>query len=578
MTAGAGRPPLTRKARAAAAARQEQIRRRRLAFVAGAAVMGFMAVMLRLGDLMLFPSAGEERAWRAEAEANPGRADIVDREGRVLATDIRTAGLYADPLGIWDPQSTAGALAAVFPELDTQDLAAKLASDKRFVWIKRDLTPRQQYDVHKLGLGGLHFLNDFERLYPSGDLVSHLVGLVDVDGTGVAGLELGLEEAIRTGGRRGEPVALTIDLRLQHTLREELLAAMARHSAIGAAGLIMDVRSGGIAAMVSLPDFDPHAPGGIPSEARFNRVTSGVYEQGSTFKAFTIAAALEEGIADLDTVYDATNPLKVGRFTIRDYKAKKRPLTVPEIFVYSSNIGTALMARDLGPKRHRAFLGTLGLLEPVALEMPESGAPLLPPRWKQLETMTIGYGHGLAVSPLHVAKAAASLVNGGTRVEPTLLLAKAEAAKAGPRVLSEETSQAMIHLLRLNVEKGSGRKADTEYYPVGGKTGTAEKARGGGYAEKALMSSFLGVFPADRPQYVILVALDEPKGTKETYGYATAGWVAAPVVRNVVSRVGSVLAFAPGADRQAQFAPRRPDTAVDLADAGDGPIVLTGAR
>ena len=319
---------------------------------------------------------------------------------------------------------------------------------------------------------------------------------------------------------------------------------MSAYQAIGAAGLVMDVNTGEVIAMVSLPDFDPNSVSGGAGKERFNRVTQGVYELGSTFKTFTFAAALDKGVATLNDGYDATKPLHVARFTIRDDHPKARYMSLPEIFAYSSNIGTAQMALDLGTERQQAFLSDLGLLQPATIELPEVGSPLYPQTWRKVSTMTISYGHGIAVSPLQLASGISAMVNGG-RLNAATVIENPDAWRTGKQVISQSTSRKIRQLLRLAVTKGTGGRSDAVGYRVGGKTGTAEKAVAGGYDTRALISSFVGVFPMDDPRYVVFALLDEPHGTKETFGFRSGGWVAAPVVKNVVLRTAPLLGVAP---------------------------------
>ena len=385
-------------------------------------------------------------------------------------------------------------------------------------------------------------------MYPLGPLASHVLGFTDIDNKGLSGVERYFDKELRT---RQENMALSIDVRVQHVLEHELGAAMKEFRAIGAAGLVMDVNTGEIVAMSSLPSFDPNQPGSIPQDLRFNRTTLGVYEMGSTFKIFTTAMALDAGTVTLKGGYDATNPIRIARFTIKDFHAKKRWLSVPEIFMYSSNIGTVKMALDVGISGHQKFLARLGMLKTVAVELSETGAPLSPNRWREINSMTISFGHGLAVSPLHLVAGVASIVNGGIYRTPTLVRRNPADVPAGKRVISEETSLQMRRLMRLVVEQGTGRKAAAPGYLVGGKTGTAEKVSGRGYKRKALISSFVAAFPMHKPRYVVLAMLDEAKGTKKTFGYATGGWVAAPVVGAVVRRIAPVLGLRPMKDTDA---------------------------
>ncbi|MEE8445366.1 MAG: penicillin-binding protein 2, partial [Alphaproteobacteria bacterium] len=511
-----------------------EVGRIRMIVAAAAMVLAFTIVGLRLTELALFREAPPSRAI-AHATTDTGprpRGDIVDRNGEILATDLATASLYANPRRLLDPEEAARGLVTVLPDLDYRITLAKLRTDRTFVWLRRNLTPREQWEVNRLGLPGLDFIAEYDRVYPHGPLLAHVLGYVDSDNKGIAGVEARFDESLATDD---EALKLTIDLRVQYILREELRAAMLEFRAKGAAGVVMDVTTGEVIALTSLPDFDPNHAGKARDSARFNRATLGVYELGSTFKVFTVAIALDSGTASFGARYDATRPLRVSRFTIRDYHAKNRWLTLPEVFMYSSNIGAARMAGDIGGKTQRDYLSRLGLLDPSAIELPEVGRPIVPSPWRPVNTMTIGFGHGLAVSPLQLAAGVAAIVNGGTMNDTTIVL-RDNVAREGRQVISSETSRRLRQLMRLTVKQGTGRKAEAARYPVGGKTGTAEKPGAKGYAKRSLISSFVGVFPITQPRYVVLAVLDEPKGTKKTYGFATGGWVAAPVIRRVVER------------------------------------------
>jgi len=514
-------------------------------FVAGLFLaLAFALVAGRATELAVAGESGAHRslAHRTADSSLGKRADIVDRNGEVLATDLPTASLYANARRLLDPREAARGLVTVLPDLDYDKTLEKLRSDRTFVWLRRNLTPREQVEVTALGIPGLDFIPEYSRVYPHGPLLSHLLGYVDSDNTGIAGLEKRFDESL-TGSDAA--LQLTIDLRVQHVLREELRSAMLEFKAKAAAGVVMDVRNGEVVALVSLPDFDPNHPGKARDAARFNRATLGVYELGSTFKVFTAAMALDSGVANMRGRYDARQPLHVARFTIRDYHAKRRWLSLPEVFIYSSNIGAALIAQDIGGKRQQDYLRRLGMLDPLPLEIPETGRPIAPSPWRDVNTMTVGFGHGLAVSPLHLASGVAAVVNGGIVHEPTLILARDDGERPGRRVFSETTSLQLRKLMRLTVLNGTGGNAEVAGYPVGGKTGTAEKPGREGYAGTALLSSFVGVFPITEPRYVVLAVLDEPKGNARTKGYATGGWVAAPVVRNVVGRMAPLLGMAP---------------------------------
>ena len=519
-----------------------EVARTRLVVGAALFALGFAILSAQLAKISLLESAAERSRSSAAIGMPLLRADIIDRNGIVLATNLETHSLYADSRLIRTPAATAAHLAEIVPGLDRAKTQFRLASDRGFVWIRRHLTPRQAYEINRLGEPGLQFLREQRRVYPQGEATAHLVGFTNVDNAGLAGIEKAHEGRLTTAP--DTPLALSLDVRFQHILHQELAAGMVTYSASGAAGIIIDVDTAEVMAMVSLPSFDPNRdPGRSPGDARFNRASHGIYEMGSTFKTFTIAAALDAGIVELEDGYDASEPLHLARFTIRDFHAENRWLSVPEIFMHSSNIGAAKMALDLGGDRQQAFLASFGLLSPAPVALPEIGAPMTPARWRDINTATIGFGHGIAVSPLQLASAATGLVNGGTMRPPTLLLRNAPTP--GVRVINPETSRRMRQLLRLAVKHGTGRKADVEGYLVGGKTGTAEKNSPEGYDRDRLLSSFLGTFPIDNPRYVILAVIDEPHGTENSYGYATGGWTAAPVVGHVVARIGPLAGLPP---------------------------------
>lgn len=510
--------------------------------------IGFSLVGARLVELAIVGGNRGAHVAALDADEPVHRPDIVDRNGEVMATDIVTASLYADGRAIIDPVDTARQLATALPGLNVEDVAAKLETGRAFIWLKRDLTPKQQYAVHYLGLPGLGFRREQKRVYPNGHSSSHVLGMVDLDNRGTAGMERYIDKALLLGrgdegGERSQPVALSVDMRVQFALRDELVKAVDEFKAKAAVGIIMDAHTGELMAMSSLPDFDPNDPMESSDDARFNRATLGVYELGSVFKAVTLASALDSGKVQIGEKFDATQPIKFGRFTIHDFHAENRWLSVPEVFMYSSNIGTAKIALQLGTDEYRDYLRRFGLLNQPQIELPESGAPLIPTRWSELSTVTVSFGQGIAVTPIQVVSALAAIVNGGTKVTPTFL--RHDTVKEGPRLVSTEVSREMRDLLRLVVTEGTGKKADVPGYPVMGKTGTAEKAINGGYAQHRLISSFLSAFPANDPRYVMLIMFDEPQGSKATYGYATAGWNAAPVTARVVKRVAPLLGIQP---------------------------------
>ncbi len=503
----------------------------------------FAAVGLRLADLSLLH--GDDAALVAatgDASDTSRRADIVDRNGRLLATSLATASLYADARVVPEPARAAAKLAGLLPDLDQAKTAALLASNRPFVWIRRALTPRQEYAVNRLGIPGLDFKREERRVYPMGPLAAHVLGFTDVDSHGIAGVEMALGKTLRSDDGA---LRLSIDSRIQNVMAEALTQAVDEFHALGAAGIVMDAKNGEVLALVSVPTYDPNRPADISSDALFNRATLGVYEMGSTFKILTAAMALDDRVSTLASSYDATKPIRVARFTINDYHAERRWLTLPEIFAYSSNIGAARIALDVGGVAQRAFLQKLGMLTASPIELPEVGRPLVPDRWGEIATMTIGFGHGISVTPIQLASAVAAVVNGGILYPPTILRRPDGATLVGRRVISKRSSAAMRKLFRLVVTDGTGKFANAPGYVVGGKTGTAEKVGGRRYERHALLSSFAGAFPMTDPRYVVLAIVDEPHGTKKTHGFATGGWVAAPVVRQVVERMAPMVGIMP---------------------------------
>ena len=505
-------------------------------------LVAFVAVAGRLVDVTLFGASGEPGAAPALAApaAAESRGDVVDRNGVLLATSLPAASLFADAMLVPDAEEAAERLSAALPELDADAISVALATDRRFVWLRRGLTPGQHHAVNALGIPGLGFRSEQQRFYPAGSLAAHVVGFADVDGRGLAGIERRFDDVLGSG----ETVALSLDLRAQSVVHEVLNDAVAEYSAVGAMGLVLDVHTGEVIAMVSLPDFDPYLAGEEPDETRFNRAVLGVYEMGSTFKIFNTAMALDYGVASLSDGYDATHPIRFGRHTISDYHGRGRWLTVAEIFRYSSNIGSARMARAVGSERQRAFLERLGLTRASPVELPEVGWPMIPDPWREINTMTISFGHGLAVSPMQLASAVGAVAGDGIYRAPTLLARSPDEPVPGERVMSQETSLQMRWLMRQVVEEGTGGRADAPGYMVGGKTGTAEKAVGRGYDGNALLSSFVAAFPIDRPEYVVLVMLDEPQ-LPRSEGRPTGGRVAAPVVRQIVERLGPLFGIRP---------------------------------
>jgi cell division protein FtsI (penicillin-binding protein 3) len=489
----------------------------------------------------------------------PPRADIVDRNGVPLARTIDAWSIAIHPNRLLtNPDELAEKLAGLMPERTADQYRQILKSGKNFAFLSRRAVPELVAAVNALGEPAIEFSREPERLYPQTGLAAHVLGWTDFDGHGVAGMEKVLEPRLSDPALRGTPVALAIDARVQATLETELLAAMTKFSAIGAAGVVMDIKTGEVLALTSLPQLNPNAPGAAMAEAGFNRATLGVYELGSTFKPFTVAMAMDSGIIkSFGQMYNCPRALPVGgRFTITDTHPFGRAASVAEIMKESSNIGTAQIAAQVGSQRQQEFLRKMGFLEPVSIELNERGRTLTPgANWGDIATMTVGYGHGIAVTPLHLATGYATLFNGGIWRPATLLkTGPGHPVPQGHRVFTEETSYRMRALLRLVVTDGTGRKADAPGYRIGGKTGTAEKIVGGRYTGAAVVTTFAGVFPMDAPRYVVIAMLDDPKAIPETYGFHTAGWNVAPVVSRVVSRVGALLGIAPDPSRDANMA------------------------
>jgi cell division protein FtsI (penicillin-binding protein 3) len=529
----------------------------------GLVILGFSALFLAItGRLVYLGVAPNEQVGLRRATSNAisaARPDIVDRNGEIMATDIRTVSVFAEPRRILDKDEATELLTAVLPDLDAKDLREKLGTKKGFVWVKREITPRQQAEVHRLGIPGVGFVPENKRVYPNGTAAAHVLGFANIDNVGIAGMEKyidsqGLQDlngaGLATEASDLKPVKLSIDLRVQHLLRDELSKGLERFKAIAAAGAIMDVNTGEVIALVSLPDFDPGNPVDALEKDRINRMNVGVYEMGSTFKALTIAMALDSGKVNINSSFStAGGMMRFGRQVIKEYHGTGRTLTVPEVFLHSSNMGSIKMALAVGVEGHKAFLKKMWQLDRMTTELPESAAPIVPQRWGEINTATIAFGHGLAVAPLQALTAVAALVNGGYLMKPTFLQRSEEdARKVATRVIKPETSEAMRYIMRLNGEKGSARKANVEGYFVGGKTGTAEKVINGRYAKNKNFTTFTAIAPSDKPKYLFLAIYDEPKGYAESGGYSTAAWNAGVTTGKVIERAAPILGLNPRFD------------------------------
>ncbi|MGK9050540.1 peptidoglycan D,D-transpeptidase FtsI family protein [Xaviernesmea oryzae] len=481
------------------------------------------------------------------------RPDLVDRNGELLATDIRTVSLFAEPHKIVDADEVIEKLSTVLHDLDVRSTYSKLKSNSRFQWLRRQLTPKQQSQILALGIPGIGFRPEKRRFYPGGPTAAHVVGYVNIDNRGVAGMERyvdsqGLADLAAVGMTSSqplEPVKLSIDLRVQSIVRDVVAESMIKYRSIGAGAVVLDVHTGEILGMASAPDFDPNNPAAGGEEGWFNRMSNGTFEMGSTFKSFTIAMGLDSGKMNLQSTFDARYPIRIGGFTIKDFHGKGRVLSVPEIFQYSSNIGTAKIADTVGIEGHKDFLTKLGLLTKMQTELPEVAQPSQPREWKKINSITISFGHGVSTTPLQTAVAGAALVNGGKLIEPTFLpRTREEADKVAAQVLKPSTSKDMRFLFDWNGINGSGRNARVAGFDVGGKTGTADKVVNGRYAHDKNFNAFLAAFPMDNPQYVVLTFSDEPK-TDKGNGAALAATSAAPMVKEIISRAAPILGVKP---------------------------------
>nr|WP_082172970.1 penicillin-binding protein 2 [Methylobacterium platani] len=519
----------------------------------------FLTLMGRLVSFALFPDDPvTASARRAEAGGTTQiRPDIIDRNGEILATDIRTVSVFAEPKNIYDKDEAVELLTAVLPEINARELREKLSSKKGFVWVKREITPRQQAEVHRLGIPGVGFLPDHKRVYPNGTAAAHILGVTNLDNVGIAGIEKYIDrQGLRDLNSLGfvekaadlAPVQLSIDLRAQHAVRDELAWGLEHYRAKAAAGAILDVTTGEVIALASLPDFDPNEPKDALDPDRINRMNVGVYEMGSTFKAMTLAMALDSGKFTVNSTFDTRGGvLHWGRQKIHEYHGTNRVITMPEVFTHSSNIGSAKMALGIGVPGHKAFLKKMGLLDRMRTELPESAEPIIPPRWTEINTITIAFGHGLAVAPLQASAAVAAIANGGFLMTPTFLKrSEAEAREKGTQVLSPQTSEAMRYIMRLNATEGSAKKAAIPYYYVGGKTGTAEKVIRGRYVKNRLFTTFMAVAPMDKPKYLFVTIMDEPQPVAaESGSYATAAYNSGVVTGRVIARVAPILGLPP---------------------------------
>jgi cell division protein FtsI (penicillin-binding protein 3) len=522
--------------------------------------VAFSAIGIKMG--VIANSVPEEPT--AVATGNPiigQRSNIIDRNGRILATNLDTHSLYAQPQQMIDPELAAEKLTEIFPELDHERLLKDFTGSRKFLWIRRQISPEQMQAVHDIGEPGLLFGPREMRLYPNGPIAAHILGgasygregVDSAEVIGVAGVERQFDSYLRDPANEGAPLQLSLDLTVQAAVEEVLAGGMMLMNAKGAAAVLMDVHTGEILSMASLPDFDPNnrprvlTQGDQSDSPLFNRAVQGVYELGSTFKILAVSQALDLGLVNPETMIDTQGPLRWGRFNINDFHSYGPQNSVTDVIVKSSNVGTARIALLIGPERQKAFLDSLGFLNPTGIEMPEAraGQPLIPRQWSEISTMTISYGHGLSASPVHLAAAYASIANGGHRVIPTLIHSD-QPRPLGPSVMRPETAQAAVSMMRQVVTRGTASFGEVPGYEVAGKTGTADKPRPtGGYYDDKVIATFASVFPASNPRYALVVTLDEPVETSGTEPRRTAGWTAVPVAAEMIRRVAPLLGIRP---------------------------------
>ncbi|KJV68669.1 peptidoglycan D,D-transpeptidase FtsI family protein [Candidatus Neoehrlichia procyonis] len=463
------------------------------------------------------------------------RPIILDRNGNILATNLLTASVFANASQIYDPENTAQKIVKILKNATYSRIYRLLTSKKKFVWIDRNISTAEELEIKSLGIPGIHLIYEEKRIYPQGNLFSHVLGYVDTDNKGISGIE----HYIDNTNLNSRELKLSVDMRVQNIVREEVIRQINRYQALGGLGIVMDVRNGEIISMVSLPDFDLNNQSKAVNTQKFNRVSVGVYEVGSIFKLFTIASALDSKKIKVDDTYDISNPFRVGKYKIKDlYRSNKSILTVKEIFAKSSNIGMAKIVTQLGKDIQIEYLKKLHLFSNLSIEIPEKAMPIVPKKWYDSTMITVSYGYGIAVTPLHIIQAAAGLVNNGIMSQATLLFNKTNGNKK--RIVSQETSHELRKLLRFAVKHGTGAKADVHGYLVGGKTGSAEKIIDGKYRRDVNISSFIATFPITYPKYMIMVLIDEPHGSK-----VTGGVVAAPVVSSIINRTAHILDIAP---------------------------------
>jgi len=520
--------------------RAEEDTRVRIFFVLAAFSFAFLILAFGATRAAVF-SGGARTGGAAVAAAS--RADLVDRNGMLMAANLVHYGLYIDPDEVWEPADTRRKLMAVLPNISPERLRKAIEGERR-AFVVGGLTPQDRERVHALALPGLSFEEEDRRVYPLGVSAGHLIGFTQPDGKGLAGIEQALDKEIQAAGRAGKPVALSVDLRVQAALEDELRATALDQQARGAVGIVTNIRTGEVLGMASWPEFDPNKGGRADPQAQLNRATSAVYEMGSTFKVFTVGIGLDTGAANVNSTFDAQAPLQIGNRKVKDFHGTNRVMTLEDVFIHSSNIGTSRLALAMGQQTMRRYFEQFGLLAPAESELAAS-RPIVPRKWDENTLASMSFGHAISVTPLSLTAAMGAMLNGGEYVPLTIRKLDPNQRPQGRRVVSEATSRAMLDMMRINVVRGTGSKANAAGLRVGGKTGSANKVVGGRYSDTILVASFASVFPTDGPmdrdRYFVLILVDEPRGSAESMGQRTGGWTAAPAVGRVINRIAPFL-------------------------------------
>lgn len=519
-----------------------------IGFVLFLAVLGI--IVLRLAGIALFTEPRKPVFFSDGSDK--ARADILDRNGELLATSIETFSVYAEPRKVWNPAETATAIHRVRPNLDYDKLLTRLSADKGMVFLERNLSPKEWQQVFELGLPGIGVKTEPKRIYPRGRTAAHVLGFTDIDLRGAAGVERAFDTDL---AGKSEPVTLSVDLSVQFALEDELRATMTKFHAKAASGVVMNVKTGEVLGMASLPDYDANMVNTTSSQELMNLATMATYELGSTFKPLTIAMALDTQSSNLTEEFPVHKPVVIRRHAFRDDHPSRVPLAMADILRESSNKGTVLLSERIGDDAMKRYLTAFGLMDRMPLELAESAAPQVQRDWQDLTTGTVSFGHGMSVTPLALTAALGSVMNGGEYIVPTFRKASAVHAAPRRRVLVPTTSKTVVDMMRYVVTDGTGRNAEVKGYGVIGKTGTAEKPAIGGYAEKRLITSFVAGFPYTDPTYIVFVVLDEPQAIEGTYGYSTAGWNAAPTAGNIVERIAPILGLSPEPDASKLLSP-----------------------